>query len=142
MGNRHAARTIPFPATTELFKLKWIDGRRPGQEYLKLDVQRRRDYLREEVAGLSLDDIDLGKVLPVVHEIETLEWFASTADLCRAMDWLWRHTEQRPAARARALLAINPGAPTPEGAFSYVGFKGGSEPGVMNLTWLLGECHK
>ena len=54
------------------------------------------------------------------------------------MDWLRRHTEEGPAARARALLAINPGTPTPEGAFSYVGFKGGSEPGVMSLAWLLG----
>jgi hypothetical protein len=36
-----------------------------------------------------------------------------------------------------SVLAINPGISDPAGAFAYVGFKGGSEPGVVNATWLL-----
>lgn len=39
---------------------------------------------------------------------------------------------------AMAILAANPGFP-PGSAdnWAYVGYKGGSEPGVLNLTWLL-----
>jgi hypothetical protein len=36
-----------------------------------------------------------------------------------------------------AILSVNPGIPDDQKAYQYVGFKGGSEPGVMNLTWLL-----
>jgi hypothetical protein len=36
------------------------------------------------------------------------------------------------------LLAINPGIdPTTRGKFDYVGFKGGSEPGVVTLNFLI-----
>ncbi|MEO5769752.1 MAG: hypothetical protein ABIS92_15470, partial [Polyangia bacterium] len=37
----------------------------------------------------------------------------------------------------RDILAANPGIGDASGAFSYIGFKGGSEPGVLNVTWLL-----
>jgi hypothetical protein len=33
------------------------------------------------------------------------------------------------------MLAINTG-PGPAGAFEWIGYKGGSEPGVLNVTWL------
>jgi len=73
---------------------------------------------------------------------DRLEWFASTADLCRAMDWLRTRTEgesNRRAAPARAILAINPGIEFDRKAWTYVGYKGGGEPGVLNMTWLLGR---
>lgn len=35
-------------------------------------------------------------------------------------------------------MAINPSAtPAIKANWDYIGFKGGSEPGVLNLTWLL-----
>ncbi len=45
--------------------------------------------------------------------------------------------DQPATARGFDILAINPGIPDPTAAFSYLGYKGGSEPGVLNLTWLL-----
>ncbi len=35
------------------------------------------------------------------------------------------------------VLALNRGIPFDRAAWTYVGFKGGSELGVLNLTWLL-----
>ena len=50
------------------------------------------------------------------------------------MDWLRRNADET----ARAILAINPGLPPQtRGAVAYAGFKGGSEPGVANLTYLV-----
>ena len=47
-------------------------------------------------------------------------------------------TGSQPAtAPVQEILAINPGLPDSTKTFGYVGFKGGSEPGVLNLTWLL-----
>ena len=49
---------------------------------------------------------------------------AAFSPLQQAIDWV--------------MAAVN-GAPVtdPAGAFAYIGYKGGSEPGVLNLTWLL-----
>jgi hypothetical protein len=58
------------------------------------------------------------------------------------MDWLRARTggeADRRAAPARAILAINPGVELDRKAWTYVGYKGGGEPGVLNMTWLLGR---
>ncbi len=38
---------------------------------------------------------------------------------------------------ALGILAVNPGVGALTDQFDYVGYKGGSEPGVLNMTWLL-----
>ena len=44
---------------------------------------------------------------------------------------------RRPAtAPVLDVLAINPGIADATGAFAYIGYKGGSEPGVLNLTYV------
>src|SRR3546814_14418233 len=54
------------------------------------------------------------------------------------MDWLRRHTETGPAAEARRILGLNPGIPADAAShWAYVGYKGGSEPGVLAMTLLL-----
>jgi hypothetical protein len=52
------------------------------------------------------------------------------------MDWLRINTANNP--NARAILSRNPGI-GPDGAahWRYVGFKGGSEPGVITLNYLV-----
>jgi hypothetical protein len=70
--------------------------------------------------------------------IDTLEWFESPNDLVRVMDWLRRNTEGPAGIEARRILSINPGiGPDARGKWQWVGYKGGSEPGVMNMTLLL-----
>src|SRR6185503_2984080 len=63
-----------------------------------------------------------------------VEWYASPADLVRTMDWLRREGSDT----ARAILAINGGVGAElRGQLAYAGFKGGSEPGVISLSWLV-----
>ena len=63
-----------------------------------------------------------------------IEWFASPADLAR----LFVHMRKTADPEAFRIMAINPSATGAIKAnWGYVGFKGGSEPGVFNLTWLL-----
>ena len=40
-------------------------------------------------------------------------------------------------APMRGVLAVNPGIPSAQKGRRWVGFKGGSEPGVINLSFLL-----
>lgn len=132
MGHHQPERDRPLLSTMELFKLK---GARAAA-YLPLAEQGRRHYLETQLPRMSEDEITFsGADAPT--GIDTLEWFASTADLARALDWLRRHTEAPATRPGRELMAINPGVPLPGAELAYVGYKGGSEPGVLNLSFLL-----
>ena len=65
--------------------------------------------------------------------VEQVEWFASPLDVCRALHRLGRNGE------ARSILAVNPGVAADAGRWEYVGFKGGSEPGVLAVAWLVAD---
>jgi hypothetical protein len=70
-------------------------------------------------------------------DIQSLEWFASVSELSNAMVTL-RDMSQRSGLEPVAdILSINPGIEFDPEVWTYVGFKGGSEPGVLNLTWVL-----
>ena len=72
-----------------------------------------------------------------VSLIDSIEWFASAEDLARVMQYLAQHTATGEAALARKILSINPGLSIDHEQWSYIGYKGGSEPGVLDLTFLL-----
>ena len=138
VGIAAPARNVPFLGTMEMFKLKGVGGGALGTRYLGADTAGRRALLAGEVAHTPGSAIGAlfadGK--PV--RIAEIEWYASPADLVRVMDWLRRHSEAGPGAEARTILSINPGIGRDIAArYSYAGFKGGSEPGVLNLTLLL-----
>ena len=40
-------------------------------------------------------------------------------------------------AAVSTVLSINPGFPLDTEIWPFIGYKGGSEPGVFNFTWLL-----
>jgi beta-lactamase class A len=140
MGMQDPARTRPFLTTAEMFRLKFIDGGKAGEAYAALNETERREYLRTKLPGVALVDAALDPgAFTNPSRIDSIEWFASAADLARAMDWLRRNTEPATSAKGllRGALAINPGLSISETQFPWIGFKGGSEPGVLNLSFLL-----
>jgi len=139
VGFHAAARDRPFLSTLDMFKLKGVAGGALGARYLALDEKGRRALIEGEVRNTPVSAIDpklFANGKP--QSIDTIEWFASPLDLVRVMDWLRRNTETGPAAEARAILAKNSGVgPAVAGAWRFLGYKGGSEPGVINMTFLL-----
>lgn len=137
LGIADPARNRPFLGTGELFKLKTIPALR--DRYLAANEAGRRALLAGEVAATPISKVDVGLFSagkPL--SIETLEWFETPSDLVRVMDWIRRNTEGPKGADARAILSKNPGIPPlAAGKWRYVGYKGGSEPGVMAMTLLL-----
>jgi hypothetical protein len=135
MGLASAARNLPLLATGEMFRIKCgPPEQRPWEE---LDLEGRRARL----AGWAAEQpprapLDLAR-LSRPTRIETVEWFASARELARTLDWLRRATEEGPAAGLRAILAVNPGSPAVAARHEWTGFKGGSEPGVLCLAFLL-----
>ncbi|GMN13528.1 serine hydrolase [Altererythrobacter sp. MTPC7] len=132
-GHSRPSRLIPLLSTLELFALKGSETNRT--RWLAADEDRRRRILadfRDDVGG------DPEKIVPPRFSsptaIDTIEWFASGRDIASI---LGRITQLRDPV-ARNILAVYPAMPvslTEE--WNYTGYKGGSEPGVLNLTWLL-----
>ena len=141
-----APHNRPLLSTAELFRLKLSAGDEAASVWLALrSEEARRRYLAEELSGLPLqgDGTDPAAFAKPAH-VDTIEWFASAADLVRTLDALRRLARPvagAPPARDPApllgVLSVNPGLPVAREAFAWAGFKGGSEPGVLCLAWLL-----
>jgi beta-lactamase class A len=129
-GHNNPAANDPFLTTRELFFIKSSSG--------LIDLWRRN---RAPARQTMLATLGPSPTLDQVNaafgngpRALDIEWFASPADLAR----LFRHMRREGDPRAFDILAINPSATDAiKSNWSYVGFKGGSEPGVMYLTWLL-----
>lgn len=133
MGMKEPARNLPLLSTRDAFLLKY--GLEPGlaERWLGRDAEGRRAML-PELAALSKID-PAASLAP--RYADTIEWFATPRDVGAALAWLLRNTETGPAAEARAILGQNRGGPVDPSFFPFAGFKGGSEPGVSCLAWLL-----
>jgi hypothetical protein len=137
VGIADPARNRPFLSTMEMFKLKGWQGGRLAAPWETANETARRRLLAGEVAGAAPDAIDQSLFAQPNH-IATIEWFESPDDLVRVMNWLRLHSEKGAGAEARRILAVNPGIPAADAAsWAYVGYKGGSESGVIAMSLLL-----
>jgi Beta-lactamase enzyme family len=132
LGVRAPERNRPFLSTREAFALKLGDPSLLAQ-WKAADEAGRRALL-PRLAAIPTESLDPSRLAGGPADIGAVEWFASPADLVRTLDWLRRSGD--PAALD--LLAINPGlGPALAKDFAYFGFKGGSEPGALNMSFLL-----
>ncbi len=138
MGMADPVRNVPFLSTHEMFRLKETGKSGPRLEiYLAADAGGRRRYLEQELAPLAETGF-AGMDMLAPPAVDRVEWFASALDLCRALAWLRDATGAGGAAApARDVLGINRGLAFADEAWRYVGYKGGSEPGVLAMSWLL-----
>jgi hypothetical protein len=132
-GNAHVAQNAPFLSTLEEAKLKDEPGQGALKSYLKLDAAGRRSMLQGALTQVSRDSLTPP---PGPVALGDVGWFASAADLNRALDWVRRNTDSGAAAGARELMAINPGVPVRKADFKYLGSVGGSEAGAQALSYL------
>lgn len=136
--NGDPARSTPFLTTRELFAMKLGDDRTLAERYIASDVPFRRAMLDEggEVAK-TVPSMVAAAVWTVPMWIDALEWFATAEECCRAIvavDLLAQDPKNAPAGQA---MRANPGIGFDRSIWKAIAFKGGSEPGVLNLTWLV-----
>ena len=132
LGVGAAAQNRPFLSTREAFALKLGDPALLAA-WSAADEAGRRALL-PRLAAVPDTALDPARMAGTPRAIETVEWFASPADLIRTLDWLRRSGDPH----ALAILAVNPGLSHERAqGFRYMGFKGGSEPGVISLNFLL-----
>lgn len=131
-GHADVASNHPFLTTYELFVLKLLDDETREQWRAG---GRGVDSIQTMIAEMmppSLEEIN-GVFANGPKAIDT-EWFASPADIAK----LFAHMRRTADPQAFDIMAISPSATEAIKAnWGTIGFKGGSEPGVLNLTWLL-----
>lgn len=136
--NSCAARGTPFMKTMEMFRIKLSTDKTLVTRFAAADESGRRAMLAPggEVSR-SQPDLAFAEKWTIPIDIEKVEWFSSANDLCNAMVKL-HGFELRPGMEElRRVLRINGGVPFDAKVWPSVAYKGGSEPGVLNLTWLL-----
>lgn len=118
-------RNQPFLTTREVFALKnpanasWLEQYRQG------DLETQRQVLAE-VPNLPLPAESVFAGNPVSPDVE---WFFTGQELCQLIGQV----------APLSALRVNPGVANPAD-WQQIAFKGGSEPGVLNLTtWLVDE---
>ncbi|MEZ4398520.1 MAG: serine hydrolase [Kofleriaceae bacterium] len=129
------AANTPFLRTRELFGLKLAASPEDLAGYRKASVAAKRKML----ATMRTAPIDLTRIndwMTGTPRALDLEWFADGRDLCNVMATLGTRGKWDPTSPLLTILSKNPGLPFDAAQWSYLGFKGGSEPGVMNLTFL------
>lgn len=134
-GHSDPSRNIPFLTTVEAFALKGDNFAAERDAFIRGDDKAQRKLIHDNRDRLILSNVDGVSFSAGPRFIDELEWFASPNDIARLMIAL----RARKSDRLMAAMAINNGVgPGAAAAWRYLGYKGGSENGVLSMS-LLGE---
>lgn len=133
-------RNIPFLTTRDLFALKLSTDMSLAERYVAGDADERRAILEHETPEVQ-PNLALASLWLAPRMIDTLEWFASAEELCATIaDLAALGSSDESMEPVLGAMSINPGVPLDREVWPGFAYKGGSEPGVMNMTyWLLRE---
>jgi hypothetical protein len=129
------AANVPFLTTRQMFLLHYASGL--GDRYLATPPEERAAFLVDEVDPLPISEIGTGYTTEP-RFVDTIEWFASPADVCRALAGLHALSDEPSLATAlpSVLSQEDAGIDLDASAWPTVWYKGGSEPGVLTMGWL------
>lgn len=134
MGHHDPKAMQPLLTTRELFRLGWTDPALRDR-YAGADTEARRQLLGELPGGLlEMNEVSVTEAV-WAHGID---WFATGSDVARAHLRLQDMAAEDPGGTVREVMSINPGVATD--GWPYVGFKGGSGPGVLALSWYVEDA--
>jgi hypothetical protein len=132
-GHSDPTRMLPFLTTAESFALK-LSPPALREAYATADDAGRARILARLDAHRVIERADPAVLDHAPTAIDSIEWFASAEDIARVLDSLRRRADPR----VLQILGVTPTLPAElRTRFAYAGYKGGSEVGVINLTWLL-----
>lgn len=131
IGHNAPDKTLPMLTTVEVFALKSNPALRSRFE--KATEAQQRDLLANEAASLKYERINMTALGSGPVAIDSVEWFASPTDIANLMNNIRRTGNQT----ALDVMAVNKGvSPTSAEKWRYLGYKGGSEPGVASMSYL------
>ena len=134
-GHSAPSRNIPLLTTVEAFALKGNNFNDLRPIFIKGDDAAQRKLIEGNQNRLTLANVDGISFTDGPRFIDSLGWFASPNDIARLMVDL----RARQSKTLLAAMAINNGVgPVAAADWTYLGYKGGSENGVLSMS-LLGQ---
>lgn len=131
IGHSNPELSLPFLTTVEAFALKTNPDL--GDAFRAANEAKQRVLLLEKSADLTYEKINLGALGSGPVAIDSIEWFASPTDIATLLNNM-RSTATKPLLD---ILSINKGiGPASAAKWAYLGYKGGSEPGVISMSFL------
>jgi Beta-lactamase enzyme family len=115
-------RVKPFLSTAEMFRIKYGMTKKEQEEFLAGDIAAKRELLIK-ASQIPFEKLSFQSEPLLVDKVE---WMITTRELCQVIHRL----------RQCSSLFINPGLAIKDD-WHAVGYKGGSEAGVLNHTYLL-----
>ncbi|WP_428629330.1 serine hydrolase [Sphingopyxis sp.] len=132
-GHSNPSRNIPLLTTVEAFALKGNNFNDLRAAFVAGDDHAQRKLIDGNQHRLILNNVDGVSFTAGPRFIDSLEWFASPNDIARLMVDL----RARGSTAALAAMAINNGVgPVAATDWRYLGYKGGSENGVLSMSLL------
>lgn len=134
-GVADPGRDVPFLTTRELFALKLEEWPDLATRYAHAGPAARRALLAG-LGGRPLPGIEAIRAWTAPRAIDSVEWFASADDLCRAYVSLSALARRPGLGEIAGVLEVNDGGlGLDPGRWQSTWFKGGSEPGVLTLAY-------
>lgn len=130
IGHDDISKMLPFLTTVEAFLIK-SNHDNTLAAYAKGSDAEQRALLARSLSNTAFERIDPTKFGVKPAAIDSVEWFASPNDLIRLMDHI--RTQNNPVVLRIMAHSIRPDTAK---KWNYLGYKGGSEPGVLSLTYL------
>ncbi|MCU0729548.1 MAG: class A beta-lactamase-related serine hydrolase [Sphingopyxis sp.] len=131
-GGLSGPHAFPMLTTREAVQLKETGDNPARLRWLGAQTEDDRRAILDALDPTA--PLSLGTFGDVPRDIAQTEWFASADSVAQLLAWFAREA----STTSREILAISPGiAPQPQ--WGYIGYKGGSEPGVMSMNLLLGQ---
>ena len=133
-GHHDPAEMYPMLMTRQASALKMPVHAERRDRFLAANPAEREKLLAEFDKALTLESLDLRLLTSKPNFIDQLEWFATPRDMIRLLAYIDRNASDE----TRSLLTVNPGIGQDAARkWSYFGYKGGSEPGVLSYNFLL-----
>ncbi len=133
IGHSDPDKALPFLSTVEAFAMKGKASANLRDRFLKANEVGQRALLTSEASKLGFEQVDPAAFADGPAFIDTLEWFASPKDIGALMNNLHRINNKT----ALEIMGVNAGvAPATAANWKYLGYKGGSEPGVISMSFL------
>ena len=138
-GHHDPALNIPLLATREFAALKFLYSDAELAAYLAKSTANKRLVLDNEQRGyqeLESYFVQNGEQSAPLH-INTIEWFANRFDMCHVLMSLYSTAKAENMRPVTEIMSLEDKLDIDREQWVYVGFKGGSEFGVLAGNWLL-----
>jgi beta-lactamase class A len=136
-GMASPARNLPLLTTREIYVLKLDQWPALAKRFIAADESGRRALLASTVDRAPLPTLAAMAAWTTPRDIDSLEYFGSADDICRAYAALARLAARPGLSPLGQMLAVNDnGLQLDPAQWKTTWFKGGSEPGALIQTYM------